>query len=289
MKPFLPRGPPSSSAPTLRAVDEALRDRAERLRALHHEREILVLPNAWDVASARLFASSQHCRAVATTSSGVAATLGYPDGERVSAQAMLEVVARIASAVDLPVSADLEGGYGDAAATAKAAIAAGAAGLNLEDGTRSGDRPLVDLAAQVDRLRAVRAVADAAGVPLVLNARTDGYLRGRGDFADTVTRANVYLEAGADCVFVIGVTDRDLIARLVREIEGPLNVLATAGSPTIAELERLGVARVSFASAPLRAALGVVRRITDELFERGTYDLLLDRPLTHAQLTELVS
>ena len=270
-------------------MDEALRDRAELLRALHHGPEILVLPNAWDVASARLFASSRHCRAVATTSSGVAATLGYPDGERVSAEAMLEVVGRIAAAVDLPVSADLEAGYGDAAATAEAAIAAGAAGLNLEDGATSGDGALVDLAAQVDGIRAVRAVADAAGVPLVLNARTDGYLRGRGDFADTVTRANAYLEAGADCVFVIGVTDRDLIARLVREIDGPLNVLATAGSPTIAELQRLGVARVSFASGPLRAALGLVHRIADELFERGTYETLLDEPLTYAELNELVS
>lgn len=263
------------------------REKAERFRDLHHASEILVLPNAWDVASARIFAASPRCRAVATSSAAVANMLGYADGERIPRAEMLEWVGRIVRAVDLPVTADLEAGYGDAAATARGAIDAGAIGLNLEDGA-PGERRLVPTEEHAVRVAAVREVGEAAGVPLVINARTDGYLIGHGDFADTVARGNAYLAAGADCVFVPGVRDSDLIGRLVAQIAGPVSLLAGPGTPPAPELERLGVARVSVGSGPMRAAAGLVARIAEELLDRGTYAAMLDGALASAELNRLV-
>ena len=235
-----------------------------------------MLPNAWDAGSARIFEHAGF-QALGTTSAGVALSLGYPDGERVSRAEMLEAVRRIASAVAIPVTADLEAGYGptvnDAVETARGAIAAGAVGMNFEDST-SDDR-LVDLAAQVERIRAIRKLAEAEKIAFVLNARTDVFLLGVGEpagrFDEAVRRANAYREAGADCLFVPGVTDAETIGRLVRAIKGPMNVLAGRGTPPTAELERLGVARVSIGGGPMRAALTLTLRIAQELAERGTY------------------
>ena len=246
------------------------REKAELFRALHRGPDVLVLPNAWDVASARAFARIEGCRAIATTSGGVAAALGYPDGERIPAREMLAAVERIARAVDLPVTADLEAGYGNAAATARAAIAAGAVGMNLEDGAG----PVRD---HVVRVREARAAADEAGVPLVLNARVDVYLRGTHDLDDAIERSNAYLRAGADCAFVIGVTDAATIARLVHAVDGPLNVLAREETPPIHELARLGVRRVSVGSGLFRAGLAAAEAGAHELLERGTYSFAAAR------------
>ena len=237
--------------------------RAEELRRLHRG-PILVLPNVWDAGSALLVAALLGCRALATTSSGVAASLGYPDGERIPAAEMLAAVARIAQAVELPVTADLEAGYGDPAATARAAVEAGIAGLNLED--KAGPPE-----AHVERIRAVRA---EVGEALVVNARTDVFLERTGGVDDAVERANAYLAAGADCTFPIGVSDRDTIAELAKRIDGPVNVLAGVGTPPIAELEALGVARVTFGSGLTRAAYGAAVRGAREAFEDGTYGWL---------------
>ena len=273
----------------MNAVD-AQRAKAERLRALHHG-GILVLPNAWDVASALVFARLPSCRALATTSAGVAFALGYPDGERVPRDEMLEAVGRIARAVELPVSADLEAGYGDAGATAEGAIAAGAVGLNLEDGNEDG--ALVEVAAHEDSIRSARAAGDAAGVPLVINARVDVYIRSVGSenerFDHAVARANAYLAAGADCAFVPAVTDGELIRRLAAAIDGPLNVLADRGTPPVAELERLGVARVTVGSGAMRATLGLVDRVGRELLERGTYAGFADEAMPYAEANALFS
>lgn len=252
------------------------RAKAKRFLELHTSGRLLVLPNAWDAGSAKIFEHAGF-QALGTTSAGVALSLGYPDGERVSRAEMLEAVRRIASAVAIPVTADLEAGYGaavsDAVETARGAIAAGAVGMNFEDST-SDDR-LVDVAAQVERIRAIKKLAEAEKIALVLNARTDVFLLGVGDpagrFDEAVRRANAYREAGADCLFVPGVTDAETIGRLVRAIPGPLNVLAVRGMPPIAELERLGVARVSVGSGPMRATLALTQRIAQELRERGTY------------------
>lgn len=229
------------------------------MRGLHGGREVLVLPNAWDPMSARVF---EDCGfpAIATTSAGIAYALGYPDGEYLDRGEMAEVTARIAGAVSVPVTADVEAGYGDSARavaeTARVVISAGAVGLNLEDSAdpeppgraaSSGKvnvSPLLELEEQLERIRAVVEAGRAAGVPLVVNARTDVYWREIGDpdrrFGETVRRANAFLETGADCVFVPGVRDASTIGDLVREITGPLNVLAGSGVPSLAEPGTVG-------------------------------------------------
>ena len=259
------------------------RAKAKRFLELHTSGRLLVLPNAWDAGSARIFEHAGF-QALGTTSAGVALSLGYPDGERVSRAEMLEVARRIASAVAIPVTADLEAGYGaavsDAVETARGAISAGAVGMNFEDST-SDDR-LVDVTAQVERIRAIKKLAEAEKIAFVLNARADVFLLGVGDpagrFDEAVRRANAYREAGADCLFVPGVTDAETIGRLVRAITGPLNVLAGRDTPRIAELERLGVARVSVGSGPMRATLALTQRIAQELRERGTYAGFTENP-----------
>jgi 2-methylisocitrate lyase-like PEP mutase family enzyme len=238
-----------------------LRARADRLRELHHAPPILVLPNAWDAASAAALAALDGCRAIATTSAGIAEAHGYPDGENIPREEMLAAVARIAAAVDVPVTADLEAGYGDPAATAEGAIAAGAVGLNLEDGLG----PIED---HVTRIRVVRAVAEARGVPLVINARTDVFLHGDGNVEEAVRRGNAYLEAGADCVYPIMVSEPESIRRLAAEIRGPINVLHRPGVPPPAELEQLGVARISVGTGLFRAALAHAAQSAGELLGR---------------------
>lgn len=216
---------------------------AAALRDLHRGPRLLVLPNAWDVASARAFAACGF-PAIATSSSGVAAAHGYPDGEQIPPELMLAAVERIARAVDVPVTADLEAGYGDPVATARAAWDAGVVGLNFEDRSRPLD----------EHVAGIRAIRETA-LPLVLNARTDVYLDGSGSEEEAIERANAYLAAGADCAFAIGVTDLETIGRLAAAIDGPLNVLAEPESPRLAELEALGVRRVSFGSGLFKAAL----------------------------------
>ncbi len=223
----------------------------------------LLLPNVWDVASAVTVARHPDCRALATTSAGVARSLGWEDGELIPAERMLDAVARIAAAVELPVTADLEAGYGDPVATARAAWEAGAVGLNLED----RNEPLAE---HCERIRAVR-----AAVPeLVVNARTDVFIGGSGDPDEAIERANAYLGAGADCAFAIGLADGVTIGRLASAIDGPLNVLATAASPPVEELARLGVRRISLGSGLHRTSLAATEAGAAELFERGTYGFL---------------
>jgi len=270
--------------------------KAAVFRQLHQGPDILVLPNAWDVASARIFALAGF-RAIATTSAGIAAALGYPDGRRIPRSEMIAVVERIARNVSLPVTADMEAGYGttvaEVADTAQAVLAAGAVGMNFEDGTGHADAPLADISVQVEKIRAIREVAAAKGIPLVLNARTDVYLRAVGDpqsrFEHTVSRANAYRQAGADCLFIPGVSDAATIARLVHAINGPINILAVAGTPPIPELARLGVARVSMGSGPMRATLGLVRRIAQELLEQGTYIAFTEIAIPYAEVNHLLA
>jgi 2-methylisocitrate lyase-like PEP mutase family enzyme len=266
-----------------------LRERAALLRRLHDRTRILLLPNAWDVASARVVEEAGF-PAVATSSAGVAAVLGYADGEQIGRDEMLEMVARIARAVRVPVTADLEAGYGDPAQTVEAALRAGAVGMNLEDST--AEDALVDLAAQVAKLKDARAAADRAGVPFVINARTDVYLLGIGRKEDrldhSLERARAYLAAGADCIFVPGVRDADTIGRLAKGIDGPLNVLAGPGTPDVTTLSKLGVARVSAGSGTMRAALTAGLRAAEEMRDQGTFGFT-EKILTHAEVNALLS
>jgi len=270
-------------------------EKAERFRMLHGGPRILALPNAWDVASARIL-EEDGFPAIATSSAAIAFSLGYPDGQRISRDEMLEVVARIASAVHVPVTADMESGYGstvkDIVETAKAVIAAGAIGMNLEDVTGDDASSHVDLALQVKKISAIRETASSAGVPLVLNARTDIYLMPIGEaathFERTVERLRAYRQAGADCVFAPGVSSRDTIAELVKAIAAPLNILVSPNCPSLAELEKIGVARVSAGSAVMRATLGLVRRIGKEWMETGAYNSLLDGAIPFADVNRIM-
>jgi 2-methylisocitrate lyase-like PEP mutase family enzyme len=248
----------------------------------HIDAGIVVLPNAWDAGSAIMMAEAGF-RAIATTSAGIAFTMGLPDGQHVSREVMLDSVAQIVAAVRLPVTADLEAGYGpaadDVAATVRGALRAGAVGCNIEDASGNPGKPLFDLELACDRIRAGSEVARRANQPFVLNARTDPYLVRPGaadaNFAEAVRRANAYREAGADCLFVPGPMDADTIARLVREIDGPLNVLgARGGSPSplsVADLQRLGVKRVSIGGSLSAAVLAFVQQAMKDLGEHGTF------------------
>ena len=252
--------------------------KADLFRAMHRGGRILLLPNAWDAASARVFEEAGF-GAIATTSAGIAFTLGYPDGQRISRQEMLGVVKRIAAAVKVPVTADVEAGYGDrpedAAQTAREVAEAGAVGMNLEDATGDPRKPLLDLALQVER---VKAVQEAAREVMVLNARTDVYLlqletpETRYDAA--LRRLAAYRDAGADCVFVPGLQDAETIKRLVKDLQCPINILGGPGAPAVPELEGIGVARITVGSGAMRATLGLVRRIAEELKGSGTYEKL---------------
>ncbi len=270
-------------------------DKAEQFRRMHAGPRILALPNAWDAVSARILEEAGH-PAIATSSAAVAFSLGYPDGQRISRTEMLEVVARIARAVRVPVTADMESGYGttvkDMMETAKAVVAAGAIGMNLEDVTGDDETSHVEISLQQETIRAIREASSSLGVPLVLNARTDIYLMPIGEastrFERTVERLRAYRQAGADCVFAPGVSEPETIAKLVKAIAAPLNILASANCPSLAELERMGVARVSAGSAVMRATLGLVRRIAKDWMERGTYDSLFDGAVPFADLNRMM-
>ena len=256
----------------------AQRRKAESFRRMHDRSRVLVLPNAWDAASAYVF-SRAGLPAIATTSGGVAWSLGYADGEQMPRDVAIAAVARIAAAVHLPVSADIERGYGanpDAVAdSVRAVIAAGAVGVNLEDGLADGSLRALDDAAE--RIRAARAAAVAAGVPIVINARTDGWLLQTGAsetqrFDDAVRRANAYLAAGADCIYPIGVGDSATLAALVRALDAPINVAARPGLPDLAELARLGIARVSTATRFATLALSAIERAAREMCASGNFE-----------------
>jgi 2-methylisocitrate lyase-like PEP mutase family enzyme len=270
--------------------------KAEELRKLHGGPRVLVLPNAWDVASALVLEELGY-PAIATTSAGVAFALGYPDGQRLFRDEMLEVVARIVRAVRVPVTADMEAGYGitpkDMAETAKAIVAAGAVGLNLEDVTGDTESSQVDTALQVEKIRAIREASASLGVSLVINARTDVYLMPIGPevtrFEQTVERLRAYRAAGADCVFAPGVKERDLIQKLVKAVGAPMNILVTPGCPPIPELQKIGVARASIGSGVMRSTLGLVRRIGKELQAAGTYSELFDGAIPFAEINGLIA
>jgi len=229
-------------------------EKAQAFRRMHVEPPILVLPNAWDVTSAKALAAIDGCRALATSSAAVARSLGFEDGERAPGALMVEAAGRIAQAVPIPVTGDLERGYGDPVGTARAAWEAGLVGINFEDSTRAG---LVDVEEQAAAIRAIReAVPD-----LVINARVDIFVRiGSGDVPEAAARGNAYLAAGADCVYPI-LAPVSSIDALVHRIKGPINVIAEPETPPPAELDELGVARMTWGSNLAAAAYAEAVRI----------------------------
>jgi 2-methylisocitrate lyase-like PEP mutase family enzyme len=244
-------------------------ERAQLLRQLHTDPDLLVLANVWDVASATTVAAAPGCRAIATASHAIAAAFGYPDGENIPVATMLDMVGRIAAAVDLPVTADLEAGYGDPGETVRKAIALGVVGANIEDQMRP-------LAESVKAVEAVVKAAGEEGVPFVLNARTDAFVhpgsRDHGEVvAEAIARGRAFLDAGATCVFAPGRLDAETIGALVEGIgDRKVSVIGIPGTPSQSELAALGVARVSFGPRLQMLAMGALAGAATQLFSGGS-------------------
>jgi 2-methylisocitrate lyase-like PEP mutase family enzyme len=249
---------------------------AERFLALHNGPDPLLLPNPWDLGSAKLFASLGFA-ALATTSSGFAATLGRLDG-KVTRDEALAHAAAIVRATDLPVSADLEDAFAESAdgvaETIALAVATGLAGCSVEDFTRDDTNPIYDLAAATDRVTAAAEAAHAGPRRLVLTARAENYLHGRPDLAGTIARLQAYQDAGADVLYAPGLTSLADIRQVVASLDRPVNVLALPGGPVVSELAAAGVRRVSVGGGLAFAALGAVAAAARELRERGTYGFM---------------
>jgi 2-methylisocitrate lyase-like PEP mutase family enzyme len=242
-------------------------DKASALLRLHTDRKILTLANVWDVASARAVAAVEGTTAIATASHSIAAAFGYPDGEEIPVDLMLDMVGRIAAGVDLPVTADLEAGYGDPAETIRRAVGLGVVGANLEDELK----PIAEAAAAV---ASAVAAAHAEGVGnFVLNARTDAFLRAgdqdrRDVLRDAIERGRAYLDAGAPVVFVPGRLDENEVDALVDALgRGHLSLLGVPGMPPASRLEQLGVARLSFGPYPQRVALTALQELVEAVDE----------------------
>ena len=269
------------------------KEKAEDFRTLHHGKRILVLPNAWDVPSARVFEDAGF-PAVATSSAGMLVSLGYPDGEVIDRQEFVSAVGRIARVLSVPLSADIVAGFGktskEVLATVKAILKAGAIGINIEDFIHA-TKKLHPVERQIEKVKAIRKVAETRGIPLVINARTDALRFADGDeetrFKEATRRAIAYRDAGADCVYPMGLIDGASIARFVKALNFPINVMVRKGLPPVSELQRLGVARVSFGPTPSYAAMGLLKRAAKEVLEKGTYENLVDGAITFDELNAL--
>jgi 2-methylisocitrate lyase-like PEP mutase family enzyme len=277
-------------------VEQAVR--AELFRAMHGGPHLLMLPNAWDAISAQIVVAAAF-PAVATTSGGVAWALGYADGETAPWDEVVAATARIARAVAVPVTADIESGYGETpeavARSIRDIIEAGAIGVNLEDGLRPdqhapGSPPIRKIEDAAERIRAARDAAKSAGVPIVINARTDLYIKNIGDeegrFDEAVSRGRAYLAAGADCIYPIALRDPEVIGRFVKAVAMPVNIMVRAGLPGVGELEALGVRRASTATALPLAAMGVVRQVIEQMRATHRFDAL-HPAMTHAEAQQL--
>jgi len=267
--------------------------KAEEFRRLHDRRRVLVLPNAWDVPSARVF-EDEGFPAVATSSAGMMVSLGYPDGEDIPTSEFVAAIKRIAGALSVPLSADVVGGFGDSpegvAKSVGAVVKAGAVGINIEDFIHS-TKKLLPVEKQVSRLRRLVELRKSLKVPYVINARTDALRFGAGDddakLAEAIRRAEAYRDVGADCVYPMGLTDAKSISKFVEALDFPVNVMVRRGLPPVSELKRLGVARVSFGPSASYAAMGLLKRASREVLEKGTYDSLVEGAIGFDELNAL--
>ena len=269
------------------------KEKAEDFRALHHGKRILVLPNGWDVPSARVFEDAGFS-AVATSSAGMLVSLGYPDGEVVGRDEFVSAVERIAQVLSVPVSADIVAGFGkttkEVVASVRAILKTGAVGINIEDFAHS-TKKVYPVERQIENVKAIRKLAETSRVPLVINARTDALRFAEGDeearVKEAIRRATAYRDAGADCVYPMGLIDATSIARFVKALDFPINVMVRKGLPPVSELQRLGVARVSFGPTASYAAMGLLKRAAKEVLEKGTYENLVEGAITFDELNAL--
>jgi len=268
-------------------VPSIQKEKAELFLKYHHDKEILVLLNSWDIGSSKLIEASGY-KAIATTSMGIAASLGYPDCQVITLSEMIESITGIVNAVQVPVTVDIEAGYGnnlnEIIDSVKKIIATGIAGVNIEDSIDLNPI-LIDEVEFCERISAIRALSDSLGFHLVINARTDSFYISSGSqqekLSESIKRGNKYREAGADCIFVQPVWDKETISTLVKEINAPINILANPKvgiglPPSVRELQDLGVARLSLGSGLMKATLALIKKVADELSEKGTYNILLD-------------
>lgn len=273
------------------------KQQAERFRMWHAGDDILVLPCAWDVASAKVF-EAEGFKAIGTTSAGIAAALGYPDGQKIDFQEYLRVIRKIVTAVQVPVSVDVEAGFAttvpDVAANMKEVLHAGAVGINIEDEnhTRSGGLLLEPVPFMVEKIQAIRAMGDAFGVSIFINAKTDAVWLSAADgaeasFQEAVDRANAYGSAGADCVFIPGDFDLPAVTRLAEAVRYPLNIVIKATTPAVPLLSRLGIKRLSMGSGPMRAAMGLTRKVAREVLANGTYQSCLELEIPYAEVKRM--
>lgn len=268
--------------------------RARLFRQMHLGPEILVIANAWDAASARVFEDTG-IRAVGTGSAGIAFSHGYPDNEYIPREVLLAATREIVDAVNVPVTADILNGLGatpeHVVATVREVIALGAVGVNIEDSTDVQGPRLYPIEEQVEKIRVVCQAVEASGIPIVVNARTDSFWLKTGDEAAclraSIERANRYREAGAHCLFIPSAVNRDTIRTLAAEIQGPVNILTVPGCPPIPELQQLGVRRVSEGSGPMRATMALAKRIAEELLGPGTYTRIHHEAIPYAEANRL--
>jgi 2-methylisocitrate lyase-like PEP mutase family enzyme len=268
-------------------VSSIQKEKAELFLKYHQDKDILVLLNSWDAGSSKLIEACGY-KAIATTSMGIAASLGYPDCEVIQLSEMIQVISGIVNAVQVPVTVDIEAGYGnnvnEIIESVKKIIATGIVGINIEDSIELNP-VLIDEMEFCERIAAIRELSDSLGFHLVINARTDSFYTSSGSahekLAESIKRGNKYREAGADCIFVQPVWEKETISTLVKEINAPINILSNptigGGLPlSVRELQDLGVARLSLGSGLMKATLALIKKIADELSEKGTYNLLLD-------------
>jgi len=278
-------------------VSSIQKEKAELFLKYHQDKEILVLLNSWDTGSSKLVEACGY-KAIATTSMGIAASLGYPDSQVIQLSEMIDVITGIVKEVHVPVTVDIEAGYGknlnEVIDSVKKIIATEIVGINIEDSIDLSP-VLMDEIEFCERIAAIRALSDSLGFHLVINARTDSFYTTTGSLreklSDSIRRGNKYREAGADCIFVQPVWDKETISTLVKEINAPINILANPGigaglPPSVRELQDLGVARLSMGSSVMKATLALIKKVADELSEKGTYNTLLDTltPLPEAVL-----
>ncbi len=278
-------------------VSNIQKEKAEKFLKYHHDKEILVLLNSWDTGSSKLIEACGY-KAVATTSMGVAASMGYPDVQVIQLSELIEAVSKIVNAVKVPVTVDFEAGFGnnlnEIIESVKKIIATGIVGINIEDSINLSPK-LTDVTEFCERISAIRELSDSLGFHLVINARTDSFYTSTGTpqekLAESIMRGNKYKEAGADCVFVQPVWDKETIRILVKEINAPVNILSNPANaaglpPSVHELEDLGVARLSLGSSLMKATLALIKKVADELSEKGTYNILMDtlKPLPDAAI-----
>lgn len=279
-------------------VHHTTNEKIKSFRHLHQQSTTFTLPNAWNPISAKLYQDSGF-KAVGTTSAGMAISLGYPDGQQLPLQKMIDATKEIVDSVTIPVSADIEAGYGktveDVLETVKRIMDVGVVGINIEDGTGDPQHPIADLSYQTSVIEAIRELSLSSysgNAPFFINARTDFYWLNLGTeaerFANAVERAKSFEKAGADCIFIPGVSDKQTIQELRSVISKPINLLAGPSMPTVQELSEMKIERLSTGSGPFRAVATFIKSLSDDIMHENSFQLMTDGTLSYQEIADFI-